>query len=307
MENPKTVIISGANGYFGSIACKYFAKSGWNVLKAMRQAGADIELDLDKPEELAKQQCRSQVDLFIHAAAAHEVSCRESPYRSIYQNVVGTRAALDFCVNNQINSFIYISTVHVFGRPCGRIDELSQPLPINDYGLSHLQAEQYTQMYTLEGKIKGMVIRPSNFFGIPEDLKNFKRWTLTPFAFCREALENGKIILKTPGFQERNFISVLDICRAIQAGYPYISQFPLLHLAGPDTLRIRDLAYLVQETIYRVYKTKVDLFIPEGIFSHDDFIFASCHLETLYKPNEKITDFIEKFCRKLEKELSLVS
>ena len=88
----KTVIISGANGYFGGIACQYFEAQGWQVLKATRQDGADIPLDLDQPEAFSSQKVDAQVDLFIHAAAAHEVTCREQPYRAVVQNVAGARA-----------------------------------------------------------------------------------------------------------------------------------------------------------------------------------------------------------------------
>ena len=303
----KTIIISGANGYFGGIACQYFETQGWHVLKAMRQDGADIFLDLDQPNEFAKQKIGAEVDLFIHAAAAHEVTCREQPYRSIFQNVVGTKAALDFCVSNGIENFVYLSTFHVFGHPVGRIDELSQPLPANDYGLSHLQAEEYVQMYTRENKIKGMVVRPSNFFGTPADLNKFNRWTLTPLAFCREAVENKQIVLRTPGFQKRNFVSVLDICAVIQSASTYIQEAPLLHISGPDTLSIRGLAQLVHDTMHNHLNEDIQLVIPEGIPTDESFIYTSRYLSKFYQPTRRIEDFMIDFCKKIRLEFAPIA
>ncbi|MCG8365688.1 MAG: NAD(P)-dependent oxidoreductase [Pseudanabaenales cyanobacterium] len=303
----KTVIISGANGYFGGIACQYFEAQGWQVLKATRQDGADIPLDLDQPEAFSSQKVDAQVDLFIHAAAAHEVTCREQPYRAVVQNVAGARAALDFCVFNGIQKFVYLSTFHVFGYPTGQIDELTPPLPANDYGLSNLQAEEYVQLYTRQKKLHGMVVRPSNFFGIPADLSQCKRWTLTPLAFCREAVEKKQIILRTAGFQQRNFVSILDICAAIHAAASHIKEVPLLHIAGPNTLSIRGLAQLAQQSMRDHLNEEIGLTIPNGTPTDEDFLYTSRYLGNLYQPTDKIEDFIASFCKKLSQELSLIA
>ncbi|NER78912.1 MAG: NAD(P)-dependent oxidoreductase [Leptolyngbya sp. SIO1D8] len=292
----KRVIISGANGYFGLIAQAYFGEQGWQVLKASRHADADIPFDLDQPEKSAATKLGAAADVFIHAAAAHEVTCRQAPYRSIYQNVAGTRAALDFCVVNGISKFVYLSTFHVFGSPQGPIDETTTPSPSNDYGLTNRLAEEYVNLYTRQGKIQGMVVRPSNFFGIPADIHQCHRWTLTPLAFCREAVEQKKIVLRTPGHQERNFISIWDLCGAIQAGIEKISAYPLLNVAGPDTLSIRELAQCVQSAMRRCLNQEIELIIPDGPKPEESFTYTSLYLDQLYRPQHRIDTFIENFC-----------
>lgn len=307
MENPrldKTMIISGANGYFGEIACQYFKSERWKVLQATRQPKADIFIDLDRPEELASQRLTEGVNLFIHAAAAHEVTCREQPYRSVMRNVAGTKAALDFCIANEIPNFVYLSTFHVFGSPSGLIDESTPPFPANDYGLSHLQAEEYVQMYARQHKINGLVVRPSNFFGMPANLKSCKRWTLTPLAFCKEAIENGKIVLQTPGFQRRNFVSALDICAAIATATAQIEELPLLHISGPETLSIRELAQLVQQVAQTYLDKEIKLFMPDGKPIQDSFVYTSRHLSSIYQPSHQIKPFIIELCKRLQFELS---
>jgi UDP-glucose 4-epimerase len=301
MTEQPTVVISGANGYFGGVAAQFFAQQGWTVLKATRAQDADVFLDLDQPEQFATQTLPTQADVFIHAAAAHEVTCRDEPYRSIRQNVIGTKAALDFCVANGIPKFVYLSTFHVFGNPLGTIDERVLPLPANDYGLSHLQAEDYVQLYTRGQKIQGLVLRPSNFFGIPADLQACKRWTLTPLGFCREAIEQKKIVLKTPGWQQRNFISILDICGVIQAAIATAPPHSVLHIAGPDTLSIRGLAQLVQQVMAEHLEETIALEIPEGEPSPENFHYTSCYLEKLYRPYHGIETFIIDFCKMLSR------
>jgi len=306
IKNGRTVIISGANGYFGDIACHHFISQGWRVLKAMRQQEADIHFDLDVPDIFAQQRIDTKVDLFIHAAGANEVASREYPYRSIFHNVAGTKAALDFCLVNGIENFVYLSTIHVFGEPIGIIDESTQPLPAyhyGTYGLSKLQGEEYVRMYTRCGKIKGMVIRPSNFFGIPVNIDKFKRWTLTPLSFCKQAVEEKKIVLKTPGFQQRNFVSVVDICSAIENVLNSIEDVPLLNLAGLDTLSIRSLAELVKKVMLMHLNEEIELILPESDPEIQSFQYTSCYLNKLYFPVNRIEDFLINFCQIL-KELS---
>jgi len=302
MENQsqqKSVIISGANGYFGAIATQYFHDQGWQVLQATRQDTADIYFNLDQPEAFSQHKITTNVDLFIHAAAAHELDCYHHPYRSICQNIVGTKAALEFCLANNIPRFIYLSTFHVFGYPQGNIDENTKPFPKNDYGLSHLQAEEYVYMYNREHNLNGTVIRPSNFFGIPANLEQFQRWSLTPLAFCHEAVISQKITLKTPGFQKRNFISILDICAAIHVISAKSFDLPLLHLCGPDTLSIRELACLIKQIMNEHFQRNVQLIIPEGIPQQIDFNYSSCSLQNIYQPHYSLKGFVINFCQEL--------
>lgn len=306
MSRQNTVIISGANGYFGAIATQYFHTHGWRVLKATRQETADIYFNLDNPKAFAQQRVAVDVDLFIHAAAAHEVSCHHQPYQSIGQNIIGTKAALDFCVINKIPRFIYLSTFHVFGYPQGDIDENTLPLPKNDYGLSHLQAEEYVQMYNRDNKVHGTVLRPTNFFGIPVDLDHFQRWSLTPLAFCREATTSHQIILKTPGFQQRNFISILDICAVIERIGLRQLDLPLLHIYGRDTLSIRELAQLVKKVMRKSFQQEVTLLIPDGSQREVGFNYYSRYLPEIYQPRYHLEGFVASFCQKLLNYYSLV-
>jgi UDP-glucose 4-epimerase len=299
----KKVLISGSSGYFGQICSSYFSEKGWDVYSATRHPDTDVFFDLNRPEEFAGTKINFPIDLFIHAAGAHEVTCLQKPYQAIAQNVLGTKAALDFCVLNGIKSFVYLSTFHVFGNPNGVINEDSLPYPANDYGLSHLQAEEYVQMYNRQKKLNGFVLRPTNFFGVPEKLELCNRWTLVPLAFCKEAIENNSITLQTTGHQLRNFISITDICNVIEAAFNNINQSPsLLHVPGPETLSIRSLAFLVQEVLADELNKKIAVFVPSGLTDINTFEYSSLYLSKIYQPKEVLRPFIKALCQKLLKE-----
>ncbi len=293
----KTVMISGANGYFGVLACGFFQMRGWRVLRATRKAGDDFLFDLDRPEQFAALRVQQPVDLFIHAAAAHEVTCAREPYRATSQNVAGTLAALDFAVANRIPRFAYLSTFHVFGSPSGLLDERAVPTPANVYGLSHLQAEECVDLYRRRGLVAGFSVRPANFYGVPGSFTDFNRWTLTPLAFPKEALERGEIVLKSPGHQRRNFVHISAICDLIEgnalAGQPQ----PLLHAAGTETFSIRELALLVADVVHRELGRKIPVVFPEGENNEVAFEFSSLFAPP--RPTPSMAEFIRDFARAL--------
>jgi UDP-glucose 4-epimerase len=297
----KTIIISGARGYFGGVACREFKKRGWKVLRASRGPGDDLLFDLSHPEHFAAIRLEQKVDLFLHAAAAHEVECAREPIPSFVHNVAGALSALEFATANRIPRFAYVSTFHVFGSPLGSISEASAPRPANIYGMSHLQAEELVGMYRMRGDLKAFSVRPANFFGMPADLSLFSRWSLTPFAFPKAAFDEGKIVLKTPGYQRRNFVAVSHVCDVIAMNAQLDIPKPLVHVAGSETFSIRELADLVAKVFRTRFGVEVDVTVPEGENQEPLFEFCSSHAFPLPEPGMEV--FIEELGQALRSDI----
>jgi UDP-glucose 4-epimerase len=298
-DHAKTALISGATGLVGSQVVKHFVDRGWRVLTAGRGAGADLHFDLDNPESFASTQLPSGADLFVHAAASNEIECRETPYRSDARNILGTKAALDFCVANQVPQFCYVSTFHVFGKPSGAIDEDSTPAPIDDYGSSHLAAEEFVRAYARNRSwLHAFVVRPSNIYGLPASVKGFHRWSLVQYGLCREAVMQGSITLRTCGSQLRNFVAAEDLCEMVEYMTDNRAQSVfLVHAAGPDTLSIRDLAVRIQDCATTQTGTRVDISYGVDEPASSEFQFRS-RLDTssIPLPKRHIDEFLAAFC-----------
>ena len=295
----KTAIISGATGLVGSQVVKHFGDRGWRVLTAGRVAGADLCFDLDNPESFANTLLPSGADLFVHAAASNEIECREKPYRSDARNIFGTKAALDFCVANRVPQFCYISTFHVFGSPSGIIDEDATPAPVDDYGLSHLAAEEFVRAYARgHAWLHTYIVRPSNIYGLPVSLKGFRRWSLVQYGFCREAVEHGSITLHTSGSQLRNFVAAEDLCEIVERMTDDNARsVSVIHAAGPDTVSIRELAGKIQKCATAQTGKRVDMTHGTDEPTSLEFQFRSC-VDTCIIPLPKrhIDEFLAAFC-----------
>jgi nucleoside-diphosphate-sugar epimerase len=218
------VFITGANGFIGSHIANHFLLAGHSVIATSRQfhnstktllSNAElIELDVLKTEQL--QNLSIQADVLIHVATANDVISKSS-IKGIELSAIGTKNMLDFAVKNNITKCIVFSTLQVYGTELtGDIDESSPTHFQNDYGLNHLFAEMYAEQYHRQGKVKCAVIRPGNVYGdILTD--SFNRWNLIPGCFCKEAMENGTITIKSSGLQMRNFVHVKNLALAVNA------------------------------------------------------------------------------------------
>lgn len=295
----KRVILSGATGYFGSLAKKYFEGRGFKVISAGRGKDSDIFFDMNNPASLSNVHLHDNVDLFVHAAAINEVDCVNDPYGAISGNVSGTKAALEFCVSNEIKDFYYISTFHVYGTDYGVVNENVPPRPVHDYGLTHLLAEEYVRMYTRKGLINGVSLRPSNMFDVPISLDSFNRWSLIPFLFCKSAVDDNRIVLNTPGFQQRNFVSVQNIIDVIEMLSRGDLHAEVINIPGVSTLSIRHFAELVKSTMREKFDRLVVIELPTGALSDNELFYESLYLSPHELGFTKIDEHVEKFCKVL--------
>ncbi|MBU3637572.1 NAD(P)-dependent oxidoreductase [Polynucleobacter sp. es-MAR-4] len=235
-------LITGSSGLVGGYLCNHLRESGFEVDGVSRHDDHGLTWDMLNFEKISNQKSNKNYDIVIHVAAANEVDCLAHPALSYAINVAGTRAVIEFCKLNKINTLIYISTAQVFGMCCDTITESVEPNPVNTYGQSHLMAEQLLRLVAREGSLKVGIIRVGNLFGFPANLNLFKRWTLAPYDFYKQAAKNFRIELKTDGSGKRSFVSLQFLANSIM-NLILGGNLPILtHIGGGMTISIKDLA-----------------------------------------------------------------
>lgn len=247
-------IVTGAAGFIGSYLCRYLKNKGHSVLPMARTLPQSFLEDL-QPEEhwlvdvtsASLPQLRASADVIVHLASANEVVSRDVK-KGLDISVIGTKNILDLAVNNGIPKVMLFSTLQVYGtEPVGELDEESLPAPVNDYALNHLFAEHYVEMYARKGRVRGAVIRPANVFGrFGSEAVN--RWTMVPACFCQEAVQSGTITIRSSGKQTRDFISLENVSRAVEAvSDRFPERFDVMNVASGKTRTIEEVGLLVQE------------------------------------------------------------
>lgn len=217
------VLITGGFGYLGGrIALDVVHQTSWQVRLASRQnlnppswlpEAQTVVFDLSKPQDFDK--ALKGVRTVVHLAAINEAESRESPERALEVNTLGTLRLLNAAIHAGVERFIYFSTVHVYGSPLtGHITESSLTRPSHPYSITHHAAEEFVLAAGDKGSIQAIVLRQSNGFGAPAHTQA-NCWMLLVNDLCRQAVRDKKMVLRSSGIQQRDFITLHDIGRAV--------------------------------------------------------------------------------------------
>lgn len=159
------------------------------------------------------------INYIIHAAS--KTASKEfiaEPVEVILNSVEGTKKLLEFARVNPVKSFVYLSTMEVYGAP--QTDEkISETHPCNidtmsvrsSYPESKRLCETLCAAYASEYNVPAKVLRLTQTFGEGVDYNDGR--VFAEFARC--VIEGRDIILKTKGETERNYIDIDDAVEAI--------------------------------------------------------------------------------------------
>ena len=288
-----SILVSGADGYIASYLIRGFRALGFSVHTASRSQNGELYLDFSQPAQIAGASI-SGIKTMLHTVSPNEALFKADPCRAAAENAAGIHAALDFCVRNHIENFIYFSSFHVFGNRGGLLDEATPPSPGNDYGLGHLVSEQTVMLYDRLKKLNGWILRPSNLFGVPVDLDRFRRWNLIPFAFCAEAVRKKSITLLTPGKQMRNFVGIGDVFRKTAWILENAPSRRIFHAYGNETISVYEYARRVQAISSEIIGEPVLINRPDGGGEAAPFSFTSLETDPELLPRDYLDDFIRE-------------
>ncbi len=167
------VLVTGANGFVGSMLCKELAARGDSV-RGLTRSTSDLSLlegvdyeravgSLSDPDSLLA--AARDVEVVYHAAAAVTDWGTLDYFREV--NVEGTRRLLDAAVENGVRRFVLVSTIAVHSYTGARnMTEESPQLPTPyGYCLSKREAEALALDYHRRGDIEVVIVRPGDVYG----------------------------------------------------------------------------------------------------------------------------------------------
>ena len=144
------------------------------------------------------------------AAESHVDRSISDAVNFVRTNVHGTQVLLDAAKKNKIKRFIQVSTDEVYGSiQRGSFNERSLLHPNSPYSASKAAGDHLALAYYTTFKLPVIVTRSSNNFGpyqFPEKV--------IPL-FITNLLENKKVPLYGDGLNVRDWLYVLDNCKAI--------------------------------------------------------------------------------------------
>lgn len=234
----KTVLITGATGLIGQtltrVLLQYGAGEGpekkIHVIACVRDrekadrlfegfASGNLTYLVCDIASLHTKKAERKVDYMIHAAS--QTSSRafvEQPVETIFTAVNGTRSALEFARQNEVQCFVYLSTMEIYGAPVDdeKIDEkhgtnLDTMQPRSCYPESKRLCEVLCASWQKEYGVPVRVLRLTQTFG--PGVRYDDGRVFAEFARC--VIEGRDIVLKTEGLTCRSYLYTADAVSAI--------------------------------------------------------------------------------------------
>lgn len=241
MQQPHTVLITGATGLVGRNLAPRVASAGYEVL-AMVRAGSDrtalagvpvrfVEADLAEPETLAS--ALAEADFVVHAAAQVGDWGPAEKYGAI--NVVALEHMLNAVQRSQrLKRWIQISSLGVYpARHHFGTDETVPPnlTGLDGYTRTKAEAELVIQRHVRDHNLPAVILRPGFIYG-PGDRHALPRIV--------DKINASKMKFLGPGDKVLNNTAVENLCDAV-----------LLALEAPnilgETFNIRDERLVTRE------------------------------------------------------------
>lgn len=230
---PKRILITGAFGYLGGrLAQKLSAQKGYEVIMASSREQIEsngfscVQLFWKQPEQL--YEICNGVDIIIHAAGMNAEESIQNPEKAIEVNALYTMYLMQAAIKQKVKRFIYFSSAHIYNNPLeGFINEDTCPRTLHPYATSHRAGEDVIKFAHSIKQIEGIVIRMSNSFGPPVNVEA-NCWKLFVNDLCLQGIRSGVMILKSNVQQQRNFIALSEVTRAVS----HLMEIPSIKLGN---------------------------------------------------------------------------
>jgi UDP-glucose 4-epimerase len=235
------VAVLGPGGLIGSAVMTGLRRCGHGAV-GIGHGAADINADLGDPAKV-QAEWFAGCDVLVHCAGVTDEEVKADLGAAARRAMAGTEALIRAAKKAGVRRFVYVSSAHVYGPLVGDIDETRPVNPISDYALLHFAAEQVLRRNAGDDGFSGLLLRPCAVFGPLPDPARFRRWSLVPFSFPRDAATLHEIRLASAGTQRRNFISSDAIASAITDWLEKpIGGVTLANVLGVDDLSVFALA-----------------------------------------------------------------
>lgn len=185
----KTILVTGAGGYIGSIASRLLLENGFNVigvdnfsrgyktplLLLQERFGKDkiiwseVDLVTDNLENLFE---RNNIDVIMHFAGFCNVGeSWDKPDLYFGNNIIGTQRLVTAAIYAKVDKIIFSSTCAVYGDAKYLPIDESHPLssPASPYGATKKMCEEILGWYGRVGLIKYVFLRYFNVAGATDD------------------------------------------------------------------------------------------------------------------------------------------
>ena len=175
------------------------------------------------------------IDAVYHFAAVADLyEANKYPNKTIKTNILGTLNVLEACKINKIKKIILASSIYALSEQ-GKF-----------YSTSKLCSEMLVENYSKKYNFKFVTLRFGSIYGDRANKFN------TISNFILEGIKTKKIIRKSDGSEERNYIHVLDASKLCVEVLKSKYSGGYFNVFGPKKMKLKNLLIMIKNNLGNV-------------------------------------------------------
>src|SRR5690242_19492529 len=219
-----TSLVTGGAGFMGSHVAEHLLRMGHDVVVIDDLSGGFREnvpaeatfvqgsvTDHDFINRLFE---RHAFDYIYHLAAYAAEGLSHFIKRFNYNNnLIGTINLLNASVNHHVKSFVFTSSIAVYGAGQSPMTEAMTPIPEDSYGIAKLAVEQELRVTHDMFGLEYVIFRPHNVYGEKQNIGD--RYRNVVGIFMNQILKDEPMTVFGDGTQQRAFTHIDDVAPII--------------------------------------------------------------------------------------------
>lgn len=157
-----------------------------------------------------------EVSSVVHLASPPDNEKQLSDDQIISTHEMMARNIALAAVRRNINTLIYLSTVHVYGTSLdGRVTRDTPCRATTAYGLGHLVAEEIIREITSNSSVRTIIFRLANGYGSPTN-HHSQAWRFFINDVCKQIISSGAVQLRSHGLHCLDFVPMKYVAETVK-------------------------------------------------------------------------------------------
>lgn len=240
----KTSLVTGGAGFIGSHVCQELINKGHKVV-AFDDLSGGFKDNVPNEAEFCEGSIldnsllsylfeKHSFDYVFHLAAYAAEGLSHFIKRFNYQNnLVGSVNLINLSIIHNIKCFVFTSSIAVYGKGQGPLDEKTNPKPEDPYGIAKLAVEQELQVSKEMFDLPYIVFRPHNVYGEKQNIGDKYRNVVG--IFMNQIMQNIPMTIFGDGEQKRAFSHISDVAPIIANSIDIPNAYGEVFNIGSDT------------------------------------------------------------------------
>lgn len=256
----KTDLVTGAAGFIGAEIARKLITDGRQVITIDNlSTGSEEHIPegvifikgntFDK-EAIAALEKYDIENIYHIAGQSGGITSYDDPVYDMDSNIKSTLLLLDYAVKNQCKSFVYASSMAVYGdeNECP-IKESDKIRPKTFYGIGKMASENYMRLYADQFGLKCTALRFCNIYGPGQNMENLRQGMVS--IFLSQAIENKHIHVMGSEKRFRDFVYIDDVVKAciMAANGKEKEKFQVYSIATNKKTEVGELVNVIQEVL----------------------------------------------------------